>query len=147
MATHKLTEDLKKLANSQVVVPLTKQLNAYEKKARGLMKEFDLRSKDAREKGKARFDELLVQLKKTRTDVETKVRALIEEESKRLNGRVQELFETLRSVGQTDAETTKAPAKAAASKPSTRKKSTGARKTTKKASRASQNENAATTTH
>jgi len=130
VVTHKLTEDLKKLANSQVVVPLTKQLNAYEKKARGLVKEFDLRTQDAREKGKARFDELLVQLKKTRSDVETKVRALVEEESKRLNGRIAELFETLRSVAQTEAPVREAAPKAAKT---TRKKSTGARKTTKKA--------------
>ncbi len=141
MVTHKLTEDLKKLANSQVVVPLTKQLNVYEKKARGLVKEFDLRTQDAREKGKARFDELLVQLKKTRSEVETKVRALVEEESKRLNGRITELFETLRAVAQTESP---APEKQAAPKTTKRKKSTGARKSTKKSTRASANDTATT---
>ena len=94
MTTNKLTKDLRKLANSQVFVPLTKQLNAYEKKARGLVKEFDLRSREARDKSKARLDDFLVQLKKTRTEVESKVRSLFEEESKRINTRVNDLLDT-----------------------------------------------------
>jgi hypothetical protein len=131
----KLTEDLKKLANSQVVEPLTKQLNVYEKKAKDLVKEFDLRSREARDKSKARLDEFFVQLKKTRTEVEAKVRTVFEEESKRLNTRVNDLLESLRTVAQVDtpkAAPAQAPKAASASKPARKKTST--RKSTKKTS-------------
>lgn len=142
MTTNKLTEDLKKLANAQVFIPLTKQLNVYEKKARGLIKEFDLRSREARDKSRARLDDFLVQLKKTRTEVESKVRSLYEEESKRINARVNDLLETIRTVAQPDSAPTKAAAPKA--KTATRKK-TGTKKTAKK--RASTNDAHTTTAH
>lgn len=126
---NKLTSDLKKLANSHWVLPLTKQLNTYEVKAKALVKEFDLKSRDARDKSKARLDEILGQLKKTRGEVETKVRTVFEEESKRLNARVTELFGTLRTLAQLDPveETKKAKAAVSEAKPA-KKKKTAARK-------------------
>jgi hypothetical protein len=144
--TNKLTGDLRKLANSQVVVPLTQQLGVYEKRAKDLVKELDLRSRDARDKSKARLDEFLVQLKKTRTEVESKVRALFEEESKRLNARVNDLLETLRAVAQSDSSPKTAAAPKASATTKRKKAGTGARKSSKKGSARASNSHA-TTTH
>ena len=143
MDTNKLTRDLKKLATSQVFVPLSKKLNAYEKKARGMAKEFDLLSREARGQSKARLDEFLLHLKKTRTEVESKVRALFDEESRRLNARVNDFLESIRSVAQAEVVAKPAPAKTVAA---TRRKKASPRKTTKKSTTRASSTGASATT-
>lgn len=139
----KLTDDLKKLAKAQVVAPLTKQLNSYEKRAKELVKELDRRSREARTKSRAKFGEIVEQLKKTRGQVETRVKAFIDDETKRLNGRVTELFESLKAVAQPRAKAKSATASAKAP----RKKTGSPRKTAKKAAPAATASDSHATAH
>ena len=94
----KLKLDLKRLANSALANNLSKHLNEYESKVKEMVHGFDLKSRYAREKSRKRLDEFAKQLKKTRGDLEKRVSTLVNQEGVRLNKRVTELFNYLKSV-------------------------------------------------
>ena len=98
LCKRKLKLDLKRLANSALANNLTKHLNEYESKVKEMVHGFDLKSRHAREKSRKRLDEFAKQLKRTRGDLEKRVSALVSQEGIRLNKRVGELFNYLKSV-------------------------------------------------
>jgi len=130
-----LKADLKKIANSTVVSNLSKQFNQYEHRVKKFVNEFDLRSREARDRSRQQIDQFTTQLQKTRKQVEKRVTQVIEKEGKRLNGRATELFNYLKSVAKSEKLALKAAAngKKAAPKARTRAAST-TKKTKRKAS-------------
>lgn len=124
-----LKVDLREL-RKQLVDPVSKQLNHYERRARKLAKEFDLRSKEGRTKGRQTVDEFVSHLNDTRGNFEKRVRDLVDAESKRLNKRVNDLFKSLKTMARTEAEG--ARKKKGAKKTSTKSKKTTKKKSTKK---------------
>lgn len=94
----KLKLDLKRLANSALATNLSRHLKDYEAKVKKVVHGFDLKSRDARAKSKKQLDQFAVQLKKTRGQIEKKVVTLAQEEGERLNKRVVELVNYLKSV-------------------------------------------------
>ena len=90
--------DLKKIANTPWVENLTKQFNGYESRVKRLVKDIDLKGREARTKGKKQLNRFTHQLQKTRNEVEKKVTVLINKESKKLNGKVTELFKYLKTM-------------------------------------------------
>lgn len=124
-----LKVDLREL-RKQLVDPVSKQLNHYERRARQLAKEFDLRSQEGRAKGRKRVDEFVSHLNQTRGTFEKRVRDMVDMESKRLNKRVTELFNSLKVMARTEAARGAKKTKATKGKKTTRKKSTAKKKTT-----------------
>lgn len=86
--------DLKKIAQTQLKT-VTDQLTSYEKRAKQLVKDFELTGKDAKQKSRAQLDSVVEQLRKTRTELEDKVKLLVEKESGRIDKKVNDLFDTL----------------------------------------------------
>jgi hypothetical protein len=87
----KLKIDLKRLADSALANNLSKHLNEYEAKVKEMVRDFDLKSREARDKSRERLDRFLAQLKQTRGDLEKKVTDIAHVEGERLNKRVSEL--------------------------------------------------------
>ena len=127
---NKLKSDLKRLAGSPLVGGLSKQFNVYEDKVKKIVHDFDLKSREARKTSRKQIEKFTVQLKKTRSGVEKKVSALLNEEGKRLNKAVLEMFNYLKSMAKNEKLTQKG-------KSSSKKKSPKARRgessTTKRA--------------
>ena len=71
----KLKADLKRLVDTQVS-QLTRQLNTYEKKLRGAVKDFEFKSREARDKSRTRLDQVTGQLRDARNELEKKVAQL-----------------------------------------------------------------------
>lgn len=94
--------DWKRLAGSPLVGNLSKHLNAYEGKVKKLVRDFDLKSRDARETSRKQIDKFTIQLKRTRTEVEKKVTVLLNEEGQRLNKAMAELFNYLKSMAKNE---------------------------------------------
>src|SRR5580765_6397819 len=94
----KLRSELKRLANSELVSGISKQLNVYEKKVKDLVNNFDTKSREARGKSREQLDKFATQLKRTRTDVEKRVRDLLTQEGQRLNKGMGELVNYLKSM-------------------------------------------------
>ena len=113
-----LKADLKKIANSTVVSNLSKQFNQYEHRVKKFVNEFDLRSREARDRSRQQIDQFTNQLQKTRKQVEKRVTQVIEKEGKRLNGRATELFNYLKSVAKNEKIALKAAATGAQKKAS-----------------------------
>ncbi len=116
--------DFSNLSNSPWVGDLGRHIAAYEKRAKQLVREIDLRSRGAREKSLKRLEQLSNQLNKARGQFERRATDLLQKESKRLNGRVNELMGYIRSIAKAEK-----PAKKSAKRSS---KSTGARSRTLK---------------
>jgi len=109
--------DLKQLANSALVHNLSEHLTQYEKQVKKLVHEFDLRSRDAREKSRVKLDRFANQIKRTRADLEKRVTGLLHLEGKRINEGLTNVLEYLKNVTQTETVVEKAaPLKRAASK-------------------------------
>lgn len=131
-----LKADLKKIANSTVVSNLSKQFNQYEHRVKKFVNEFDLRSREARDRSRQQIDQFTNQLQKTRKQVEKRVTQVIEKEGKRLNGRATELFNYLKSVAKNEKIALKAAATSAQKKASAPKaRPRAGASTTKKAKR------------
>lgn len=94
----KLKIDLKQLFTSQQVENLSKHLTTYEKRVKELVKELDLKSRDARDKSKERLAHFTSQVRKTSTDIEKNVKDLLNQEGKVLNQKVTELVTYLKSL-------------------------------------------------
>lgn len=114
----KLKLDLKKLANSELVANLSKHLTTYEKRVKGLVSEFDLKSRDARQKGQEQIDKLAGQFKRSRNELEKRVSSLLHQEGQRLNQGVNDLFNYLKSIAKSEklGKKSAAPTKKKASK-------------------------------
>ena len=102
MLQTRLKSDLKRLAKSNLVVNLSRHFNQYEGRVKRLVQDFDLKSREARENGKKQIDKFTSQLKETRGQVERRVSEVLNEESKRLNDRMTELFNYLKSVARNE---------------------------------------------
>lgn len=129
-----LKVDFNKWAKHPAVHQLTQQLGTYEKKLSVLVKDFDLKGREARERSRKKLDRLVVQLKYTRGKVEKRINTLVNLESKKLNKRVNELVSYLTQVARQEdrkMEASKGRAKKNAEnrrKASSRKRSTRTRK-------------------
>lgn len=86
-----------KLANN-----LSKQASSYEKKVKEVVHDLDLKSRDARQKSKKQLDRFGKQLKATRSDVESKVKSLVNHEAERLNKGFGDLVTYLKSVAKSE---------------------------------------------
>ena len=109
----------------------TKQLNGYEKRVKSLVGDLEVRKEEARNIGKAKLERLVDQIRTTRTQVEKTVTHLVEDEKKKLNGRLEEL---LGFLNKTDRPALKAAAKKTTKKRTAKKAS--AQKAAKSASKA-----------
>ena len=90
--------DIKGILGSRLVQGVSKQVNTYEKKVRGLVKDLDLRTRDAREKSQKQLDKFAVQVKKTRSQLETRLVEVVNQEAVRLNKGFSELVTYLKSL-------------------------------------------------
>ena len=98
-----LKVDFRKWAKHPAINQLTQQVNTYEKRVSALVKDFDLKGREARERSRKQLDKVLVQLKQTRSKVEKKVTQLIQAEGKRLNKRVNELVSYVAQMSRQEA--------------------------------------------
>ena len=120
--------DFSKWAKHPAINQLTQQVTTYEKRVAGLVKDFDLKSREARERSRKQLDKVLVQLKQTRAKVEKRVTQLVQLESKKLNKRVNELVAYVSKISRQEVKVRAAAAGRA-------KKTTTSRKTTTTRSR------------
>ena len=122
-----------------MVEPLSRQIETYESTARKMAKDLDLRSREARKVGKQRLEEFVTHVKKSRNEIESKLKKVVDTEHSRLNKRLDNLVKQMRSVAKMDEEVSaKASSGKSASKKkkSTKSKATKAKKkTAKKASK------------
>jgi uncharacterized membrane protein YgcG len=102
MVTNRIQEELKKLLHSDQIQALSQQLQTYEKKVREAVKEFDLRSRDARQKGQEKLGVFTSDLKKTRTRLESQFRIFLDKEKVNLNKGLQDLMAYLKTLSQTE---------------------------------------------
>lgn len=102
MLQTRLKSDLKRLAKSNLVSNLSKQFNQYEGRVKKLVHEFDIKSREARDNSRKQIDKFTTHLKETRVQVERRVSEVLNEESKRLNGRMTELFNYLKSIARNE---------------------------------------------
>ncbi len=102
MIQQKLKVDLKRLVNSTLVDNISKQWGTYETRVKRIVHDFDLKSREAREVSRKRLDVFTSQLRKTRCDVEKKVATLINMEGRKLNVKVVELFNYLKTISNSE---------------------------------------------
>lgn len=95
--------ELKKLADSQLARNLSGHIRNYEKRLSKLVRELDLKTHDVREKGTARLKKLNSELKKTRTDLEKRVRSILNEEGKHLTQKLTNVVEKLSALAKTES--------------------------------------------
>lgn len=115
---------------------LSDYLGTYEKKVRKIVKELDLKSRDARKKSGEQLDRFTNQLKSTRGEFEKRVVTLVNHEAERLNKGFNDLVSYLKTLSKQEA-ALKAKGKgkkAGAKKSASSKKSAAARAPRKKAS-------------
>ncbi|MEZ4752656.1 MAG: hypothetical protein R3B54_19075 [Bdellovibrionota bacterium] len=110
-----IQKEIQKVANSKFLKEFSKQLNGYEKKVRDVVRDFNLRSQEARSKSKKQMDQFTKRLNKTRKDVEKTLKSLINEESRLLNKSFNELVSHLKELSEQES-AKKAPKKKAATK-------------------------------
>ncbi|MBI1860863.1 MAG: hypothetical protein HYR96_08095 [Deltaproteobacteria bacterium] len=103
--------DFANLTKSPWVTELNRHLVEYEKKAKQLARELDLRSRGAREKSLKGLEQLTGQLNKTRQDLEKRATALLQKESKRLNLKLNEFLEYVQSIAKAEKPARKAKGK------------------------------------
>lgn len=70
----------------------------YEKKVKSLVKEIDLKSRDAREKSKDQLDKFTEKLKNRKSDLEKRVVGLVNVEAEKLNKGLTELVSYLKTL-------------------------------------------------
>jgi hypothetical protein len=135
MVKEKLNLDLKKLSKSHLLENLSQHLNGYEKRVRSLVRDFDLRSRDAREKSREQLDRFADRLREARGNVETKVAAVLNQEGQRLNKGVQELLNYLKTASKSEKLSPKvvSPKKRPAKVAQRAKKSSAGKRTRKSA--------------
>ncbi len=100
----------------------SEQLHGYEAQLKEIVTDLDAKSREARNKSQAKLDNVLGQVKKTRTSVEKRVAKLVEVERKKLNANLNDFMSFLKSVSKKE--------KAAARKKTSTKKATPRKKKT-----------------
>lgn len=98
----RIRSDLKRWASSDFVRGLSRQFSDYEVRVKEVVRDFDLRSRDAREKSRDQIEKFAKQLKKTRAKVEGQVNTLLSTEGHKLNGRVRQVFNYLKTIAQNE---------------------------------------------
>jgi len=98
-----LKVDFSKWAKHPAISQLTQQISSYEKRISHLVKDFDLKGREARERSRKQLNEVLGQLKRTRSKVEKKVTDLVQVEAKRLNKRVSDLMAYISKISKQEA--------------------------------------------
>lgn len=101
---------------------ITSHLGTYEKRVRAMVKDLDLKSRDARSKSREQLDRFASQLKTTRTQLEKRVVTLVNFEADRLNKGLNELVGYLKTLSKQEQSARNAKSRSA-------KKSTGKKKT------------------
>ncbi len=74
------------------------QLGTYEKRVKALVKDLDLKSRDARSKSREQLDRFTTQIKSTRNQLEKRVVTLVNYEADRLNKGLNELVGYLKTL-------------------------------------------------
>jgi len=134
-----LFKEFERFTKLDIVKNISKRVNTYEKRVRGLVDDLDLSSFDAKVEGRKQLNKFQKQLKQTRRDLEGRVGDVIQKESKRINTRYNELVSILKTLS--DGATTKRPRKKTKRKAKLRRKKKSSRTTraaTKKAAPGSQ---------
>lgn len=90
--------DLKRLMGSPFFGNLTRQFNDYEGRVRRLVKDFDLKSRQARIKSIERIEKINDQIQEARLKVEKKVKSVLQDEGERFNRRVRDLVRYLNTI-------------------------------------------------
>jgi len=126
-----LKVDFNKWAKHPAIDQLSQQLSTYEKKVTNLVKEFDLKGRQAKERSRKKLDKLVVQLKATRGKVEKRINHLVSAESKKLNRRVNDLVSYLTQVSRQEDREMAASAGRAKKNSKTRRKTTSAKRKTR----------------
>lgn len=98
MTRKNLKIDLKRFSKSEWIGGFTKQLNSYEKKVTRFVNDLDLKTREARERSKKHLDRFADHVQKTRDKVEKKIVSLLNQEAKRLNQKIAELFNYLKPI-------------------------------------------------
>jgi hypothetical protein len=125
-----LKVDFSKWASHPSINQLTKQITTYEKRVSTLVKDFDLKGREARERSRKKLDKVLGHLKQTRSKVEKKVTHLVTLEGKKLNKKVNELLNYVNQISRQEDR------KMAASAGRAKKNAKTTRKTTSRSSKA-----------
>lgn len=102
MAHSKLKEQLTLIRESQLGKSITRQLSGYENTLSSMVKDFETRGRDARDKSWKRIQALGKDLNRRRGSLENTVGKLLNEEAKRLNRRVSDLLTYLKSVANSE---------------------------------------------
>lgn len=95
--------DVSKWSNKPSIKQLTQQLTSYEQRLSALVKDFDLKGRDARIRSRQKLDQVLTQLKETRSKVEETVTSLVNAEGKKLNKKVNNLVSYLNGLARKEA--------------------------------------------
>lgn len=103
---------------------LSHGLGGYEKRVKSMVKELDLKSRDARVKSREQLDRFAKQLKTTRSQLEKRVVTLVHSETERLNKGLNELVTYLKTLSKQEKK------KAAKSKSGGAKKSASSKRST-----------------
>lgn len=112
---------------AELLKHFSEQLQGYEAQLKELVGEFDSKSREARDKSQAKLDNVLDQVKKSRSEIEKRVAKLVDTERKRLNANLSDFVTFLKSVSKKE----KAPArkKATVKKAAAKKKKTPVKRT------------------
>lgn len=94
----KFKVDLKQWMNGSQVENLSRHLTDYEKRVKALVKDLNLKSRDARDKSKVQLDRFTSQVRKTRAEVEKNVKGVLQQEGKVLNQKLNDLVGYLKSL-------------------------------------------------
>ena len=106
MTQPKLKLDLKNLSKKELVENLSKHLTAYEERWKQLMKEFDVKSRDARERSRTQWERFSKQIRDRRSELEKRVTDLFQQETQKLSRQINqganELFNYLKSIAKNE---------------------------------------------
>ena len=127
--------DLKKFVGDDFTKNLKTTFNTYEKKVQDIVKDIDVKGKEAKKKGEVQIDKWVKQLKKSRTEIEKRVSVLVNDEAKKLSKSFGEVVKNLRGISAAEMSATKPAAKKAKSGTAGKKKASGAQKKSKSSSR------------
>lgn len=126
MVPEKVKAELKRFLSSKQVEEISKQLDVYEKRVREAVRQFDVKGREAKEKGQEHLDKFAAQLKRTGHQLEKQFKAFVNTEGKALNRGLNELFTYFRGINGSAAVTAK-PKKTSTKKKSAKRPRTAGR--------------------
>ncbi len=126
--------DLKKFVGDDFTKNLKTTFTTYEKKVQELVKDLDVKGKEAKKKGEVQIDKWVKQLKRSRTDIEKRVTLLVNTEADKLSKQLGEVVKNLRGISAAEVVKAAKPASKKAKSATTGKKKaqSGAPKKSKK---------------